>query len=103
MNEFINSIIKGLLDGDAEAIQQYTEFLNKVNTRVPELIEPAGNVLYSIICNDSLIGVFASARRKCFQAYVQQGFTEDQAMQLLIADVNLWRQSFAAGIQKSRS
>lgn len=84
MKEVIEKVVEQLALGDPEAVESIRQLAGEFAVHVPGLTDALVEVLRPLGEHAELAHARAKSSMILFQAYVDVGFTEDQAMALLV-------------------
>lgn len=84
MQEQITDIITAFMNGEEDAQEQLKEFTGKLSDQIPGFVDAALPVLEAVLLSDGMHEMFAEMHRKSFLALCSKGFTDEQAIELIV-------------------
>lgn len=93
MKEQIANIVVAFMTGEEDAQDKLLEFTDKLSGQIPGFIDAALPVLEAIFLSDGVHELLAKSNRKQYDALVAEGFTEDQAIEIMVQTKTLFVQA----------
>ena len=84
MKQQFSEIVKQLIDGDESTFNEAKEAVRTISEKIPWFVDLGVILAEKIMFSEKLADMRAKSARKLWQAYVDAGFTSEEAMMLLV-------------------
>lgn len=84
MNEMIGKFVEALFNDDPEAIDMLKAVSENIGAKAPAFVDAFVTVIGPAVEHEGLAKMRAKGARTLFNAYLEVGFTEEQALALLV-------------------